>query len=111
MRVLLSLALAFVVAVGMASAQEAKKKEGGRKPAQTKEDMFKAKDKDGDGKLTLEEMKADCKDAKRIEAIEKEFKAKDKDGDGALTLEEFKASPAKKAPPKKEGVKKAPAAK
>ena len=51
--------------------------------------MFK-KDANGDGSLTLEELKAGMK-GKALENAEKRFEKLDKDGDGKVSLEEFKA--------------------
>ena len=65
----------------------------GKKP--DPEEVFKKRDKDGDGKLSLEEFLGKRKDEDKVKA-EKVFKRKDKDSDGFLTLEEFKAKPKKK---------------
>ena len=59
------------------------------------EEVFKKRDKDGDGKVSLEEFVGKRKDEAK-EKAEKQFKRKDKDSDGFLTLEEFKAKPKKK---------------
>lgn len=72
--VLMALALVVVFGVGAASATEAK-------PCP---DTFKALDKNGDGKLSLDEFKAGGKDN-----TEDAFKAKDANKDGALTVEEL----------------------
>ncbi|HJM64054.1 MAG: EF-hand domain-containing protein [Roseibacillus sp.] len=70
-------------------------------------------DKNKDGKITLDEMKAwgaakaKPVPAKRIEAV---FKKRDKNGDGALTADEVKSS-RKKPKPEGEGKKKKPGAK
>lgn len=93
----LNLILAFVIAfagVAVADDDKAKKK--------AKKGVFAA-DKNGDGKVTLEEFKA--WGAARSKPIEGEkaaklFKRRDKDGDGAIT----KADVAKR--PKKDGAKK-----
>ena len=102
LRVLLSLALVLLIGLSAARADDAgKKKDAPKKPKKSVEEIFKAKDKDNDGKLSLEELKGKCTDEKKLERIEKRFKAKDKDGDGLLTLEEFKAKPEKKKGDKK----------
>ena len=72
------------------SAQEKDKKKK-RDP----EAIFKKLDKDGNGKLTLEEFKGK-RTGEKAEAAEKRFKRLDKDGDGSVTLEEFKAAFKKK---------------
>ncbi len=59
------------------------------------EAQFKKKDKDSDGKLTLEEFKGKLEGDKATMA-EKQFKRLDKDSDGKLTLEEFKTRMMKK---------------
>ena len=53
--------------------------------------VFKKRDTNGDGSITLEEFKTGAKDPAKAEAA---FKRRDKDGDGKITLEEFKAPPA-----------------
>ena len=52
--------------------------------------MFEKKDANGDGSLTLEELKAGMK-GKALDNAEKRFEKLDKDGDGKVSLEEFKA--------------------
>ena len=115
LKAVLSVILALSVGLCAASAQEAEKKPCPKKPAVAKkaqpkkalteaekaerakkreaalEKMFKAKDKDGDGKLSFDEFKGKAEKPEAIERMEKAIKAKDKDGDGALTLEELKA--------------------
>jgi Ca2+-binding EF-hand superfamily protein len=73
--------------VGLLGHGEALAKKGKKKsvPA-TAVDTFKSLDKDGDGKLSLDEFKAGKTDAQQAE---KSFKALDKDNDGALSKEEF----------------------
>jgi Ca2+-binding EF-hand superfamily protein len=53
--------------------------------------MFKRLDKDGDGKLTIDEYRGK-KEASEVEA---KFKGLDKDNDGKLSAEEFAAGAAK----------------
>ena len=55
---------------------------------------FAKLDRDSDGKVTLDELKAGMK--KKPEAADKILKAKDKDSDGSLSTEEFTAKPEKK---------------
>lgn len=87
--------LAFVGGVmGEAAAQEPKKKPD-------PEAAFKKMDKDSDGKLTLEEFKANKKN-KALENAEKQFARLDKNSDKAVSLEEFKAP---RAPKKKDDKK------
>ena len=57
--------------------------------------MFKRLDKDGDGKLSIDEYRG-RKEASEVEA---KFKELDKDGDGKLSMEEYSAR-AGKAPKK-----------
>lgn len=75
--------------LGEAAAQEEPKKKPDR------EAQFKKMDKDSDGKLTLEEFKANKKD-KQLENAEKQFARLDKNSDKSISLEEFKAAPTPK---------------
>jgi len=59
---------------------------GAGQGAPNREQLFKIRDKDGDGKLTTEEFLANQKDQDAAKARLKRF---DKDGDGILTKEEF----------------------
>ena len=61
-----------------------------KKPASA-EKLFKQRDKDEDGFLSLEEFKSAMKKASMLEQAPKWFKNRDKDGDGKLSLEEFEA--------------------
>ncbi len=76
---------AFALLLGTVTAKAVKAAD---KP--TAEERFKKLDKDGDGKLTMEEYKGK-KTGEKAEAAEKDFKARDKDNDGFLTLDEFSA--------------------
>jgi hypothetical protein len=66
-----------------------------KKPATGKqrdaEQVFKAKDKDRDGKLSKEEFIGKVKDPERVKLLEGRFKAIDADSNGYVTLDEFKA--------------------
>ena len=81
-----ALALAVGGSVMAADGDEKPKKKGGGVEAR-----FKMLDKNGDGKLSLEEYKGKAKGDKATKA-EGQFKKLDKDGDGSLTLEEFKGA-------------------
>ncbi len=70
--------------IGEAAAQEEPKK----KP--DPEAAFKKMDKNTDGKLTLEEFKANKKN-KALENADKQFARLDKNSDKSVSLEEFKA--------------------
>ena len=61
-----------------------------KKPA-IAEKLFKQRDKDEDGFLSLEEFKRAMKKESMLEQAPKWFKNRDKDGDGKLSLEEFEA--------------------
>jgi Ca2+-binding EF-hand superfamily protein len=63
---------------------------GGDKPKFDAEAAFKKLDKDGDGKISLDEFKANPRFKGDASKAEESFKAKDKDGDGKLSLDEFK---------------------
>ena len=58
-------------------------------------DVIKEKDKDKDGKLTIEEFAGDDK------KLQKKFKKLDVDKDGSLSAEELKKAPEKKKKKKK----------
>jgi Ca2+-binding EF-hand superfamily protein len=64
------------------------------KPKLSPEEQFKKMDKDGDGKLTLEEF-VGKRTGEKADKAKETFTKKDKDADGKLTLEEF--LPKKKA--------------
>jgi hypothetical protein len=55
------------------------------------EELFKARDVDGDGKLSKEELLKDAPEAWKA-VIEKRFAAMDTDHDGFITLDELKAA-------------------
>jgi Ca2+-binding EF-hand superfamily protein len=93
--------LAVVCVFGLsrvAGAEDAPKK----KPDLQK--IFDKLDTNHDGKLSLEEYKANPH-VKSPEAAEKRFTKLDADGDKSVTLEEFKAGMEKLASHKKEGKK------
>lgn len=100
-RSLLSLALAWFVAFGVAMGAEGEKKE---KPKRTPEQIFKALDKDGDGFLTVAEVMGKAKTTEAEQKAKERIARRDKDGDGKLSLAEFTAKPEapKKERPKKE---------
>ena len=82
--------LALVLAAGMfmpmvVGAQEKK----------TPEELFKAMDKNSDGKLSKEEYVGAAEGEKKTKK-EDRFKAADKNNDGFLDLEEYKAAQPKK---------------
>lgn len=60
------------------------------KKAPDPEKIFKRKDANADGMLTLEEFKTGLKD-KPLEMAEKRFGKMDSNGDSKLSLDEFKA--------------------
>jgi hypothetical protein len=106
MKKLITILAALAVSVSFATAADAAKKEA-KKAGAGGEERFKKLDTNGDGFISLDEMKASPigqKDAAKAEAM---FKAKDKDGDGKLSAEEFNAGGGKKggdaAAPKKAG--------
>jgi len=106
---LLTMLLAAVFALSVAgttwAAADAKKKEGDqKKPAAKKvspEDRFKKMDKDGDGKLSFDDIKGRATKEETIKEREKQFAEMDKDKDKAVTLEEWKAYWKAKAKEKK----------
>jgi Ca2+-binding EF-hand superfamily protein len=79
---LVVLGIVGLLAGGQALAKGGKNK--GRDPAATAAEAFKALDKNGDGKLSLEEFTAG-----KIAEAEKSFKALDKDSKGFLSQDEF----------------------
>jgi hypothetical protein len=92
------LVLALSFGVGMTFAQDGQSKKAGTgKKQQNAESVFKAKDKDHDGKLSKEEFIGKVKDPEHVKLLEARFKAMDADGDGHVTFEEFKAYMAKHA--------------
>jgi Ca2+-binding EF-hand superfamily protein len=60
------------------------------KPAPDFDKVFKRKDANGDGKLTLEEFKTGMKD-KALANADKRFKRVDANADGSVSIDEFKA--------------------
>ncbi len=63
------------------------------KPKRDPQAIFKKRDANNDGGITLEEFKLGAKDATKAEQA---FKRRDKDSDGKITLEEFKAPAGRK---------------
>jgi hypothetical protein len=93
LRMFTFLALALSIGAGTAFAQDGqKKKEEPSRHRPSVEEMFKNRDKDHNGTLSLEEFVGKAKDnpeqAKRL--IER-FKAMDTNKDGSLTLDEMRA--------------------
>ncbi|MCE9545792.1 MAG: EF-hand domain-containing protein [Planctomycetia bacterium] len=75
-----------------------------KKAKPTPQQIFDKLDTNHDGKLSLEEYKANPR-VKSPEEAEKRFAKFDTDGDKSVTLEEFKAGIEKLASHKKEGKK------
>ena len=88
MRMLLALVLMGGLTAGAFAADKGDKKKGEK---MSPEAAFKAKDKNSDGKLSLEEFVGHA-DGEKKAAAEKRFKAADKNGDGSLDQAEFTAS-------------------
>lgn len=74
------LTAAFALSTSLATAQE--------KPKPTPEEAFKKRDKNGDGKLSLDEFVGKSTGDKATKAQET-FKKRDKNADGFLSQEEF----------------------
>ena len=92
MKKILSILLLAAVSFGVAGVVSAADKPKDKPDAAAR---FKKIDKDGNGKVSLEEF-VGKKEGDKKTAAEKAFGKKDKDGDGSLTLEEFSAKPKKK---------------
>lgn len=75
--------------IGLLAGGEAMAGKKNKKNGVTSVNSFAALDKNGDGKLSLDEFQAGKTDAAEAE---KSFKAFDKDGDGSLTKDEFAAA-------------------
>lgn len=90
---------------------DAQKAELAKKRAEAMEKRFKARDKNNDGKLTLDELKGKSAKPEAAARAEKLLKAKDKDGDGAISKQEMMAKPDRKKCPRKPRDKKKPEAK
>jgi Ca2+-binding EF-hand superfamily protein len=84
---MLLIAFSFVLTVPSAFGEDSPKEPP--KKVRSKEELFKARDKDGDGKVTLEEFLRDKKDQAKSK---KRFYKLDKNKDDSLDLEEFKAT-------------------
>jgi Ca2+-binding EF-hand superfamily protein len=84
---------------GIALAEKGDKgdKGGGKRPDPAR--VFKKKDADGDGKLSLEEFKAGMPE-KALTKADDRFKKLDTNGDGSLSLEEFEAGMQRQRPKK-----------
>ncbi len=94
---MLTVALGLVFTAGpvMAADAAAKAAKAAKADKKTPDELFKEKDKNSDGKLSLEEYSAGL-EGKAKDNADKSFKAKDKNSDGSLDLEEFKAKKEKK---------------
>lgn len=114
MKKLITILAALAVTVSFATAADEAKKE--KKAGAGAEERFKKLDTNGDGFISLDEMKASPAGAKDAAKAEAAFKAKDKDNDGKLSAEEFNAGGGKKGDakpgdaPKKGDAKKGDAA-
>lgn len=86
--------LVFVLALGIGSLAFSAPKED-KKDKPKPEDVFKKMDKDGNGKLSLEEFVGKKTDEKKTKA-EEAFKKMDKDSDGSVSLDEFTTKGKKK---------------
>lgn len=93
MKSLFSYAVALILALGVAAGVSAADKKD--KPKKTPAEVFKAHDKNSDGKLSLDEFVGKKKDQAK-EKAEATFKQKDKNNDGFLSVEEFTAAGKKK---------------
>ena len=90
MRLFRFVAWLILVALTPLGIAETRGEEGEKKPASA-EKLFKQRDKDEDGFLSLEEFKSVIKKEGMKEQADKWFKNRDKDGDGKLSFEEFEA--------------------
>jgi Ca2+-binding EF-hand superfamily protein len=92
-RALLSIAIAGGLMTGLASAAPAAKACAANKPHKTAADVFKALDKNGDGKITLDEFTARAKGDKEFTAkLTSRFNKIDANHDGVITSDELKAA-------------------
>jgi Ca2+-binding EF-hand superfamily protein len=89
-RILLSLTLALLVAMGSACAKSPSQR-GNSRPRKTVEDRFAEMDVNKDGKLSLQEFRGHATQADHIAILDNEFKAADANHDGFLSLDEYKA--------------------
>jgi|TARA_B110000196_G_scaffold228171_2_gene196885 hypothetical protein len=103
--ILTILAVGGVVAVFASTSAIAAEDEKKAKKKPDQAARFAKLDKDSDGKLSAEELKAGFK--KKPELAEKVLKSKDKDKDGSISKEEFlaKRKPKKKGDAAKKGKK------
>ena len=81
-------------------AAEDEKKKPAKKPTKTAAERFAKFDKNSDGSISLDELKANPYFKDKPEVAAKNLKRRDKDGDGKLSKEEFAA---KRQPKKKKG--------
>lgn len=103
---LLVLTVACLVGLSVASAQDAEKKEGPKKPKRSLEQIFQKLDKDADGSLTFEEFKGKRTEPEQLEKAEQRFKRLDKDGDKSVSLKEFtERGPKREKKERREGKK------
>jgi Ca2+-binding EF-hand superfamily protein len=84
------LALGLSGSIALSADEKGDKGKGKAEGKGNPEAFFKQRDKDGDGKLTLDEWKAGMPEDKAAKAGDF-FKRLDKDGDGKLTLDEWKS--------------------
>jgi len=98
-RIFTILGLALSIGIGTAFAQDGQtKKDSSAKQRPSAEDWFKARDKDHDGKLTLQEFIGNAKsDSDQAKRLTERFKAIDTKANGYITLDELKAARAKHA--------------
>jgi hypothetical protein len=89
-RILLSLALALLVAMGSACAKSPSQR-GSSRPGKTVEERFAEMDVNKDGKLSLQEFRGHATQADHIAILDNAFKAADTNHDGFLSLDEYEA--------------------
>lgn len=87
--------LLWTIALSMVVGLEAIPASAADKPKRTPEETFKRLDKNGDGKVSPDELKGK-RTGEKADRVVSRFKQMDKDNDGFLSLEEYKAGAAKK---------------